>query len=134
MINVFPNRPMKFWEVIAGFRDGVEAEIVRSVLGSPPWRDRYWVHLLNFNVLVDTQRREILDQVVPLELTREICQRSPARFVLWPTASNLREYLAPSHGYKEQANLPKLTILEIHDCYGPAIIEEIREHGSAGVA
>jgi hypothetical protein len=134
MTNVFPNRPMKFWEVISGFRDGTEAEIVRSVLGSPSWRDRYWEHLLSFDGLVDTQRRDVLDQLVPLGLTREICQRSPAKFVLWPTASNLREYLPRSYGGNEQAKLPKLTILEVHDRYGPAIIEEIREKGSAYVS
>jgi hypothetical protein len=134
MTNVFPNRQMKFWEVISGFSNGIESEIVHSVLGAPSWRDRYWEHLLNFDVLVDTQRRDVLDQVVPLELTREICRRSPAKFVLWPTASNLREYLPCSCGYNEQARLPKLTILEVHDRYGPAIIEEIRERGSAYVA
>ena len=134
MMNAFPNRPMKFWEVISGFRDGIEAEIVRSVLGSPRWRDRYWEHLLNFDVLVAAQRREVLDQAVPLELTREICQRSPAKFVLSSGTSSLREYLPRSHDYKEQVNLPKLTILEVHDRYGPAIIEEIREYGSAYVS
>ena len=76
----------------------------------------------------------MLDQLVPLELTREICQRSSRKFVLWPCASNLREDLPHSYGYKEQANLPKLTILEVHDRYGPAIIQEIREYGSAYVA
>jgi hypothetical protein len=131
-MHAFPNRPMKFWEVISGFRD--EAEIVRSVLSSPRWRDRYWEHLLNFDVLVDTRRREVLDQAVPLELTREICQRSRAKFVLSPDASSLREYRPRSYDYKEQANLPKLTILEVHDRYGPAIIEEMREKGSAYVS
>ena len=131
MTKVIANRPMKFWELVSCFRGDSEAQIVRSVVGSPRWRDQYWDNLLNFDGLVQEQRRDILDQVVPLQLTREICQRSSAKFVLWPTASILREYSPLSGGCAPQAELAKLTILEVHDRYGPAVIEEVREYGSA---
>jgi len=134
MTNVIVNRPMKFWELVSCFRGGAEAQIVRSVAASPRWRDRYWDDLLNFGSLIEEQRRDILDQVVPLQFTREKCHRSTAKFVLWPSASILREYLPLSDGRAKQAELPKLTILEVHDRYGPAVIEEVREYGSACIA
>ena len=133
MTNVVANRPMTFWELVSCFRGGAETEILRSVVGSAHWRDRYREDLLNFDALVERQRRDILDQPVPLELTREICERSSAKFVLWPGASTLCEYLPRSYAYEQQAELPKLTILEVHERYGPAAIEEVREYGSARV-
>jgi hypothetical protein len=39
--------------------------------------------------------------------------------VLWPSASTLCEYLPRSYAYEQQAELPKLTILEVHERYGP---------------
>lgn len=66
-------------------------------------------------------------------LTREICERSSAKFVRWPSASTLCEYLPRSYAYEQQAELPTLTILEVHERYGPGC-KEVREYESARVA
>jgi hypothetical protein len=131
-MRVFPNRPMKFWEVVSGFRE--YPEIVRSVLTSARWKSEYLGHLEDMAHLVRTQNRDVLDRLVPLEMTREICQQLPTAYVLWPNSKNLREYRHGSAGYAEQASLQKLTALDVHERYGPAVLEEVHEYGSATIA
>jgi hypothetical protein len=123
---------MTCWEVLSGFRD--YPEIVRSVLTSAKWKSEYSEHLEDFQRLVSAQDREVLDRLVPLELTREICKQLPNAYVLSPDSKNLREYRPGSTGYAKQAGLAKLTALEVHDRYGPAVLEEVQEYGSATIA
>ena len=130
LMEVFENRAMKFWEVVSAFRE--DPKLLRSVLASPRWRDQYWQHFMQWDVLVDTQQREILDEPVPMDLTREICQKVQLSFVLRrdPRGTWLRSYLP---GRNSEDNLPKLSALDVHERYGPAVIEEVREYGSARV-
>ena len=131
-MSAFPNRPMKLWEVISGFRE--YPKIVSSVLSSDRWKNPYESYLKNWDDLVSAQHRDILDQLVPLELTREICEKCPNLYVLWPDETNLRQYHQKSAGYAEQKHLPKLTAIKVHDTYGPAVFEEVHEYGSVTVA
>jgi len=122
-------------EVLGGhIRFSEYPEIVRSVLTSAKWKSEYSRHLEDIERLVSSQRRDVLDWLVPLELTREICRKLPSAYVLWPDSKNLREYRPGSAGYAEQAGLPKLTALDVHDRYGPAVLEEVQEYGSATIA
>jgi hypothetical protein len=118
-MEVFENRAMKFWEVVSAFREDRKL-------------DQYWQHFMKWDVLVDTQQRDILDQSVPLDLTREICQEVQLSFVLSRDARStwLRSNLP---GRNSERNLPKLSALDVHERYGPAVIEEVREYGSARV-
>ena len=126
-MSTFPNRQMKLWEVVSGFRE--YSEVVNSVLKSPQWKEHYANHLENWSDLVNTQRRDILDQLVPLELTREICKQCPNLYVLWPDSTSLVQA-----EYYKHKDLPKLTALDVHDHYGPAVLEEVHEKGGVKVA
>lgn len=126
MFSTFPNRPMKFWEVVSGFRE--YPQVLLAVLSSAPWKDDYLDAYKQINQLINTQNREKLDSVVPLELTRQICAACPAKFYLqsdgWLSA----------HQPQDKNDFRVLSALEVHTLFGPAVIEEANEKGTAKVA
>lgn len=126
MFPPFPNRPMKFWEVMSGFRE--YPQLLFSVLSSAPWKDQYLDAYKQINQLINAQNREKLDSVVPLALTRQICAACPAKFYLqsdgWLSAQQL----------PDENNFRVLSALEVHTLFGPAVIEEVNEKGTAKVA
>lgn len=123
---------MKFWELTAAFREYQEA--LRAVLASPRWTDPYGNWFDSMETIVAMQNREILDRPVPLELSRELCQRCDAVFVLWPDETTLRRYQKGATGFSDQVCLRKFSAVEVHERFGPAVIEEISEYSSATVA
>ena len=120
---------MKLWQLLSAFSS--EQQVLREVLALPRWREPYLRLFESFGQLVASQDRATLDIDVPLELTRQVFGNSVAKFVLWPTPENLREFREGGTGYKEQVSLPKLSALEVHERFGPAVLEEVREYGSA---
>src|SRR4051812_16834048 len=112
-----PNRPMTFWELVSAYSE--YSEIMNAVLTAPQWKVHYASHLENWSALVNSQQRDILDQPVPLELTREICEKLSNLYVLWPDSTTLVQA-----EYYKHKDLPKLTALNVHEHYGPAVFEE----------
>jgi hypothetical protein len=125
MTDPFPNRPMRCWELLSGFREF--ADIVRLVASTEQWRDPYLALFDRRHDLVAKQRREILDAPVPHEFTREVCRRVPLNFVLSASGDTLRRAQSLVTG-------SPLSALEVHERFGPAVIEEVLEYGSAAVA
>lgn len=123
---------MKFWELTSAFRE--DQESLRAVLTSPRWFDPYGKWLAAMETIVAVQDRKILDRPLPLELSRELCQRCDTVFVLWPDETTLRCYQKRDDGFSEHDSLPKFSAVEVHDRFGPAVIEEVSEYGSATVA
>lgn len=115
-------QPMKFWEVMSAFRE--MDDILEAVFREHPWRDVYWESFLHFHHAVVCHDRQVLDAPVPLELSREIAARYPQSLFLDPEQHILRAVRSTSR-YQE------LTMLEVHDQYGGAMIEEVMEYGSA---
>ncbi len=71
---------MKFRELISAFRSG--RDILEFILGKPQWKE-FGDHFKNFTSLVKEQNRTILDQQVPYELIKEVCQMSKLKFYLY---------------------------------------------------
>lgn len=114
---------MKFWELTSAFRS--ENNILEFILGKPQWKE-YGDHFQNFSSLVKEQNRAILDQSVPDELIKEVCQMSKLKFYLYDT--NLR-----STKLFGDDNFQELSSLEVFLKYGGSCIEEVLEKGSLGV-
>lgn len=114
---------MKFWELISAFRS--ERDILEFVLGKPQWKE-YDDYFKNFSSLVKEQNRAILEQQIPYELIKEVCQMSKLKFYLYGT--NLR-----STKLFGDDNFEKLSSLEVFLKYGGSCIEEVLEKGSLGV-
>ena len=127
MVNEFPNRPMKLWEVISGFRS--QKEVLHAVFELPQWKEPYLRYLVGFNDLV-SPRQPVVDEFVPLELTREICRRCTRSYAVRGLPEYAQIIECDPHR-TDLVGLPLLTALEVHDLYGPAIIEEVQEFGSA---
>ncbi len=138
MITPITYRPMRFWEVVAAFRD--RREILEAVFSSEKWRNDYLASFLTFDKIVDRQDRQILDAAVPVELSREIAARYPGTYDLYPTlehslsqepVSLLKDH-TPENAFEGECN--ELTALEVHDRFGGYAIEEVAEYGSCYVS
>lgn len=114
---------MKFWELTSAFRS--ERDILEFILGKPQWKE-FNNHFKNFTSLVKEQNRTILDQQLPYELIKEVCQISKLKFYLYGT--NLR-----STKIFGDDNFEELSSLEVFLRYGGECIEEVLEKGSLGV-
>lgn len=121
-------RPMKFWEVISAFRD--MRDVLAKVFGSEKWRDEYLETYRTCDELVRHQDRQVLDALVPVELTREIAACCRTRFWFYPEKRLLREAVTDR---LPDARRIDLTALEVHDRFGGSAIEEVPEYGSARV-
>ena len=124
MSNAMPP-PMKFWELVSAFRS--EEDLLVSIFSTARWREPYLQYWLSSNQLVSEQRRDILDALVPVDLSREVAARSRLRFFYHPTDRILRS--RPTQPGQHSS----MTALEIHDRFGGSIIEEVLEYGSATV-
>lgn len=117
---------MKLWEVISTFRDG--SGTLANVMGSARWRDPYLGFLQQFDELVTDYRRDVLDSVVPIELSRELAARCKRLFYYSPQSGVLR---GDHHCYSSTDI--QMTALEVHDRFGGSIIGEVAEKGSARI-
>jgi hypothetical protein len=122
-------RAMKFWEVVSAFRD--EPDILATVFGSDKWRSQYFELFSHFGEFENEQRRDVMDMLLPLELTREIaanCHKK--RFWHDPSRQELR---AADEGFLLPGRYIEMTALEVHDRFGGSMIEEVCEYGSVQV-
>lgn len=114
---------MKFWELNSAFRS--ERDILEFILGKPQWKE-YGDYFQNYKSLVNEQNRAILDQQVPYELIKEVCQMSKLKFYLYGTNLHSTKLFGDDH-------FEELSSLEVFLRYGGASIEEVLEKGSLGV-
>ena len=85
----------------------------------------------HFDELVREQRRDVMDMLLPLQLTREIaanCHKK--RFWYDPTRQALR---VADEGFLIPGKYIEMTALEVHDRFGGSMIEEVCEYGSVQV-
>ena len=125
----YPLRLMKFWELISAFRE--YPEILEIVLSKNKWRDDFYENYSQIDKHIQEQNRSILDKEVPLELTKEICEKCPIEFIINFTNSTLRVY-NPSLVNKDDI-ITIISCNKVHDLFGPAVIEEIGEYGSVKI-
>ena len=127
------HRRMKLWEVASAFGRSHD-DILRSVVCAEPWREQYCEVFSDLTAAIASQDRALLDQEMPLALTREIARRYPLQFQLYTSARCgdvflLRLVPAPIADMHET----ELSALAVHDRFGGAAIEEVQEYGSAWV-
>jgi hypothetical protein len=72
----------------------------------------------------------VLDAEVPLELSRAVFSNSKSKFILGHD-STLRE--GETTGSPKQSGAVELTARQVHDRFGPAVLEEVREYGAVDV-
>ena len=118
---------MRFWETISAFRD--DPETLRSVLDSEKWHTPYGDWNSHFDEYVRRQDQQILDALLPIELTREIAARyHKIDFYFYPKLRILR--MIKRDSLPNQRTI-EMTALEVHDQFGGSVIEEVLEYGSA---
>lgn len=71
---------MKFGELIAAF--GTETGILKHVFGKDCWK-KYGMYYENLETIVANQDRKIVDEEVPFQLVKEVCELSKLEFYLY---------------------------------------------------
>ena len=112
---------MKFWELISAFRS--ETENLNSVFLNPQWT-KYKSHYHNINQIAQRQNRQVLDEEIPFELAKEVCEMSKLKFYLYykDTPHRLASY--------QQGNdtpFEEVSSLDILLRFGGSCIEETVE-------
>jgi hypothetical protein len=122
-------RPMKFWETMSAFRGDEKA--LREIFENERWWTPYFQMYSNFNALLEKQRRDVLDILLPIELTREIAARyNKEIFHFYPEKLLLR---CAGVNDPPDKDCIEMTALEVHDRFGGSFIEEVFEYGSAHI-
>ena len=117
----FEKRPMKFWELNSVFRE--VPGLLNEFLCCPEWFQPWGAAFERFDEVVNHQERDILDAVVPLELSRAIARSDKRKWSVSPTG-HLR--LGTTDGPGEQV----LSTLEVHEKFGGWVLEQVLEYGS----
>lgn len=71
---------MKFWELISAFR--TETDNLTTVFAKACWK-KYKLYYDNFDSIVARQDRKILDEEIPFQLAKEVCELSKLEFYLY---------------------------------------------------
>lgn len=115
-------RPIKFWELMVS----TPVDVRSKVLETEKWMNPYSEYNRNFDALVQRQVRHILDQFVPVQLSREMIS----------AISDEGYYFQLNYGLRRRkmhdSDVP-VTALKIHDILGGAVLPEIDEYGSCPV-
>ena len=113
---------MKLWEFQCAFRwSGVSLE---SLLHSEKWMSPLGEYFDRFDELVQTQNRDILDSLVPVELSHAASVLCEDLVFTIDETGNIRRR-EPS-----KASRIEYSAAYIHDHFGGAIIEDVLEKGS----
>lgn len=118
---------MKFWELISVFRS--EEDNLIKVFERDNW-SKYRNQYNNFDNLVINQDRTILDEVIPFDLAKEVCEISKMKFYLFykENPNRLRTWVRETDEEYEV-----VTPLDILLRFGGKFIEETLEYGSSYV-
>jgi hypothetical protein len=119
---------MKFWELVSIFR--TEKNKIEEVL-----REQHWTEFLkSFEIiddLIKNQNRLVLDQEVPFELVKEICNRSELKF--WLYFDN-NEPILSSHKRSFDDKFELLRPIDIIERYNNgSLMEEALEFGTVKI-
>jgi hypothetical protein len=71
---------MKFWELISAFR--TETDNLKKIFAKDCWK-KYRLQHENLETIISKQDRKILDEEVPLQLAKEVCEISKLEFYLY---------------------------------------------------
>ena len=71
---------MKFWELTSAFR--TETENLKKVFSKDCWT-KYKTQFENLETIISNQDRRILDEEIPFELAKEVCDLSKIKFYLY---------------------------------------------------
>jgi len=114
---------MKFWQLVSIFRDDIPS--LENALKEPKW-SKYFDWFKDFDPLVRSQDREVLDAIVPKELVEPLLEASELKFcirnrslILW---SDEIECENP------------LSALEVYRRFGADAMEDVLEFGSKEVS
>lgn len=118
---------MKFWELTSGFRS--EKDNLKKVFERDSW-SKYRNQYDNLDNLVKNQDRTILDEVIPFDLAKEVCELSKMKFYLFYKEHPIRLSTWVSETDKEYEEVTSLDILLR---FGGEFIEETIEYGSSYV-
>ena len=118
---------MKFWELISGFRS--EEDNLIKVFERDNW-SKYRNQYDNFDNLVINQDRTVLDEVIPFDLAKEVCEISKMKFYLFykENPNRLRTWVRETDEEYEV-----VTPFDILLRFGGKFIEETLEYGSSYV-
>lgn len=114
---------MKFWELTSAFR--TEPDNLNKVFSKDGWM-KYKTYYENFAVLVARQDRHILDEEVPFQLAKEVCELSKQVFYLYPKGFSYHLTIRKQNTNEE---FEVLTASDILLRFGGHFIEEVLEKG-----
>jgi hypothetical protein len=118
---------MKFWELTSAFRS--ETDNLESVLAKDSWT-KFKSQYDNLKEIVQRQDRQILDEEIPFQLAKEVCELSKLKFYLYykDTPHRLASY--------QQGNdtpFEEISPLDILIRFGGSYIEETMERTMSDV-
>ena len=118
---------MKFWELTSAFRS--EINNLQTVLAKDQWT-RFKSYYDNLNKIVQRQERQILDEEIPFQLAKEVCELSKLKFYLYykDTPHRLASYQQGSDTPFEE-----ISSLDILLRFGGSFIEETMERTMSDV-
>lgn len=119
---------MKFWELVSIFR--TEKDKIEEVLKEQCWAE-FLNHFEMIGDLVKSQNRLALDQEVPFELVKQICNKSELKFWLY---SDNGELILSSHKRSSDDRFELLRPIDIIErFYNGGLMEEALEFGSVKI-
>lgn len=118
---------MKFWELTSAFRS--ETENLKSVFKNDRWK-KYRLYYNNLNSIIAKQDKKILDEEIPFQLAKEVCELSKLEFYLYYKGMPHR-LVTRKHNTDE--DFEKVSAFEILVRFGGFYIEETLEKGSSEV-
>jgi hypothetical protein len=118
---------MKFWELTSAFRS--ETDNLKSVLLKDSWI-KFKSQYDNLNEIILRQDRQILDEEIPFQLAKEVCELSKLKFYLYYKDTPHR--LA---SYQQGGDTPfeEISPLDILLRFGGSYIEETMERSMSDV-
>lgn len=119
---------MKFWELTSAFRS--ETDNLKSVLSKDSWV-KFKSQYDNLNEIIQKQDRQILDESIPFQLAKEVCELSKLKFYLY--YKNIPYRLT---NWKQGTDEPfeEVSALDILLRFGGTYIEETLERSISEVS
>lgn len=116
---------MKFWELISAF--GSETDNLKSVLSNDRWR-KYEIYFNDMSSIVAKHDRLILDEEIPFQLAKEVCELSKLKFYLY-----YKENPHTLSSYKQETDkgYEELSPLDILLRFGGSYIVDALEYGTS---
>lgn len=111
---------MKFWALVSCFRS--QKELLESVLSLPEW-NYYYEQYLNYPDLVEKQKRDILDMVLPDDLCRSVLVKCEWKYVV----NGLELARIATKDIPQRHDT--LSAIDVYNKYGGDCLEDVEEFG-----